>query len=59
MKILRPTYAEINLENIKHNVKSIKKFVGSDVEILAVIKANAYGHGAVEVAKTLEKSKKN
>ncbi|MFH0948591.1 MAG: alanine racemase [Elusimicrobiota bacterium] len=56
MKILRPTYAEINLENIKYNVKAIKNFVGKNVEILAVIKADAYGHGAVEVVRTLEKT---
>ncbi|MFH1541369.1 MAG: alanine racemase [Elusimicrobiota bacterium] len=54
MKILRPTYAEINLENIKYNVGIIKKFIGGDVEILAVIKADAYGHGAIKVAKALE-----
>lgn len=56
MKILRPTCAEINLENIKYNVGIIKKFVGRNVNILAVIKADAYGHGAVKVAQTLEKS---
>jgi len=56
MKILRPTRAEINLENIKFNVEAIKTFVCKNVEMLAVVKADAYGHGAVEVAKTLEKS---
>ncbi|MFA5779890.1 MAG: alanine racemase [Elusimicrobiota bacterium] len=56
MKILRPTRAEINLENIKFNVGIIKKFVGRYVDILAVVKADAYGHGAVQVAQTLEKS---
>ena len=54
IKILRPTRAEINLENIKFNVGLIKNFVGGNVNILAVVKADAYGHGAVEVAKTLE-----
>ncbi|MDO8734842.1 MAG: alanine racemase, partial [Elusimicrobiota bacterium] len=56
MKILRPTCAEINLENIKFNVGIIKKFVGRNVDILAVVKADAYGHGLRQVAKTLEKS---
>ncbi len=56
MEILRPTHAEINLENIKFNVGLIKKFVGRYVDILAVVKADAYGHGAVKVAQTLEKS---
>ncbi|MEW6557082.1 MAG: alanine racemase [Elusimicrobiota bacterium] len=56
MKILRPTWAEVNLTNIKHNTELIKKFVGKNVDILAVVKADGYGHGAVEVAKVLEKT---
>ncbi|MBN1385243.1 MAG: alanine racemase [Elusimicrobia bacterium] len=54
MSILRQTYAEINLKNIKHNLEILKKFAGKNVNILAVVKADAYGHGAVAVAKTLE-----
>lgn len=56
MKILRPTRAEINLENIKFNVGIIKKFVGRNVDLLAVVKADAYGHGLKQVSKTLERS---
>ncbi|MDD5686323.1 MAG: alanine racemase [Elusimicrobia bacterium] len=56
MKILRPTYVEINLENIRHNIEVIKRFIGKNVNILAVIKADGYGHGAVEIARILEKS---
>jgi len=56
MKILRPTRAEINLKNIKFNVGSIKKIVGRSVDILAVVKADAYGHGLKQVAKTLEQT---
>ncbi|HHW98252.1 MAG TPA: alanine racemase [Firmicutes bacterium] len=48
---IRPTWAEINLDNIIHNVKTIKKCLRPDCEIMAVVKANAYGHGAVEVAR--------
>lgn len=49
----RPVWAEIDLKSIKNNVKEIKKIV-LDKRIIAVIKANAYGHGAIEVAKTLK-----
>jgi len=44
--------AEINLDNIANNVKEVRKKIGNDVKILAVVKADAYGHGAVEVSKT-------
>ena len=54
MKILRPTYAEINLKNIVYNVNILKNFLDKSTDILAVIKADAYGHGAIKVAKTLE-----
>ncbi len=50
----RPTCTEINLENLAFNFRSVKKFVGSAVEYMAVVKADAYGHGAVACAKKLE-----
>jgi alanine racemase len=50
----RPTYTEINLENLAFNFNSVKNFVGSNVEYMAVVKADAYGHGAVCCAKKLE-----
>ena len=45
------TWAEIDLEAIRQNVRSFKRHVGAAVQIYAVVKANAYGHGAVPVAK--------
>ncbi len=51
----RPTWAEINLDNLAFNFHSAKKFIGSDTKYMAVVKADAYGHGAVECAKRLEK----
>lgn len=48
---MRPTVAEIDLSAIAFNIQSIRKQV-APAEIMAVIKANAYGHGAVEIAKT-------
>lgn len=45
------TWAEIDLDAISHNVQAFKRHVGANVEIMAVVKANAYGHGAVPVAR--------
>ena len=42
---------QINLDAIRHNVRLIKQFVGPKVAVLAAVKANGYGHGAVAVAK--------
>ncbi len=50
----RPTWAEIDLSALAHNYRLIRKHVGGDVKILAAVKANAYGHGAVECAQRLE-----
>lgn len=51
-KKTRPVWAEINLENIRHQIHSIRRQVGSESEIMAVVKADGYGHGSVQVAKT-------
>lgn len=56
-KITAPTWAEINLDNIKFNLNNIKKLLNEDTKICGVLKANAYGHGSVEVAKLLEKER--
>jgi len=37
--------AEVNLDNIAHNVKEIRRIVDKKVEIMGVVKADAYGHG--------------
>jgi len=50
---LRPVWAEINLDNVKYNIKEIKNIVKKDTIVCAVIKADGYGHGAVEIAKVL------
>lgn len=47
----RPTIAKINLQAIKNNVQNLKKHLKEDVAIIAVVKANAYGHGDVPVAR--------
>lgn len=52
---LRRTWAEINLDNLTHNLNVIRSQVGDKAKLLGVVKADAYGHGAVRVAKHLEK----
>lgn len=51
--ILRDTVVEINLDNMRYNIQTIKKLVDENVSIAAVVKANAYGHGSIEVSKFL------
>lgn len=51
---LKRTWAEINLDNLNYNYNFIKKMIGNDVRFLGVVKADAYGHGAVMISKKLE-----
>lgn len=46
-------WAEVNLDNIAHNVKEIRKLTDKKVEIMGVVKADAYGHGVMETVRTL------
>lgn len=46
-------WAEISLDNIAHNVREIRRVTNKKAEIMGVVKADAYGHGVLEVAKTL------
>ena len=54
LSVTRPTFAEINLDNLAFNYHSVRKFVGPGVDLMAVVKADAYGHGAVQCAARLE-----
>jgi len=47
----RSLWAEVDLSAIKHNIEEARNVVGERVRIMAVVKANAYGHGATRVAK--------
>lgn len=47
----RDTWAEVNLDHITSNVESLRKILSEDVKIFAVVKANAYGHGDIQVAR--------
>ncbi len=54
MESLRPTYALIDMDQLKRNLTSIRKNLGKDVHVNAVVKANAYGHGSALIARELE-----
>lgn len=47
------TWAEIDLDALAHNMREIRKITNPDAQIMAVVKADAYGHGVKECAKTL------
>ena len=47
-------WIEINLENLENNIKEIKSVIPETCKIMAIVKANAYGHGMIEVAKKLD-----
>ena len=49
------TWAEIDLGALVHNFKEVKKKVGPDVGVMAIVKAQGYGHGMVQVSRPLEK----
>src|SRR5260370_12729987 len=50
----RRTWAEIDLDALAGNLGVIREHVGRDVKIMAAVKADAYGHGAVECARRLQ-----
>ena len=51
-KILRPAWAEIDLDAIAYNTRNIKQLIGHK-DLIAVVKANCYGHGAIDIIPTL------
>ena len=50
----RPTWAEVSLSALKENYRTVAQYVGRGVNVCAVVKADAYGHGATECASALE-----
>ena len=48
---MRPTFAEINLDNFIFNLNQLKNKLGANTKLMAVIKANAYGHGALKISR--------
>jgi alanine racemase len=50
----RPTYVEVDLEAVRHNLRTLRACLAPGTRMLGVVKADAYGHGAAEVSRTLE-----
>ncbi len=53
VNIHRDAWVEINIGNLEHNIEEIKKYVPENTKLLGVVKADAYGHGAVMLAPTI------
>jgi alanine racemase len=51
----RPTLAEINLNALEGNLAQVRQKIGEGVAIMGVVKANAYGHGLLEIARHLQR----
>ncbi|NTV53111.1 MAG: hypothetical protein HGA76_08895, partial [Candidatus Firestonebacteria bacterium] len=49
----RPTWVEVDLAAVRHNARQVRRLIGPRVKLLAVVKANAYGHGAVPCSRAL------
>ncbi|MDD3345367.1 MAG: alanine racemase [Candidatus Omnitrophica bacterium] len=49
----RPTWAEVNLDNLEHNLLQVKSHLRRETRVLVTVKADAYGHGIVPVSKRL------
>jgi len=49
----RPTWAEINLKNLEYNFNQIKRSVSPDTKIMVTVKADAYGHGSINISRRL------
>ena len=52
--VLRRTWAEIDLDALAHNYQQARRRIGPHVKYLGVVKADAYGHGAIQIARKLE-----
>ena len=50
----RPTWAQISLPNLRHNFGAVQRHIGAGITVCAVVKADAYGHGATQCARALE-----
>ena len=51
---LKRTWAEIDLDALAHNYKTLRDRIGANVKFLGVVKADAYGHGSVQVSRLIE-----
>lgn len=53
MNLNRPVWIEVNLDNLANNISEVRRVTPKEALVTAVIKADGYGHGAVEIGKTL------
>ena len=53
MKTLKRTWADISLDNLEYNYRSIRAHLPKGTKFLGVMKADAYGHGAVPVSRRI------
>ncbi len=53
--MLYQTHARVHLQNVRHNLEGIRRAVGPERKILIAVKANGYGHGAVEISRMAER----
>jgi alanine racemase len=53
LDVVRPLWAEIDLDALEGNYREVVRLVGPDVKVIPSVKANAYGHGVVEIARVL------
>ncbi len=51
---LKRTWAEIDLDALAHNYRALKKHIGENVKFMGIVKADAYGHGSVQVSRCLQ-----
>lgn len=51
----RPTVAEINLDDLRANYEAFRRYLPAETKFMGCVKGNAYGHGAVEVTRELER----
>lgn len=56
INLIRPVWAEINLDNLAHNMREIRRLADKKAMVTAVIKADGYGHGAKHITDTLLKN---
>ena len=50
---LRRTWAEIDLDSLARNYRKLKAHIGENVKFMGIVKADAYGHGSVQVSRCL------
>jgi len=50
------SWIEVDLDNFAHNLQEVRRLIGPEVKILQVVKADAYGHGAIEISQTALKN---